>query len=224
MVVFFSAQSQNLSSVLNSVKSGKLSTDDIGAGLKEALNVGVQKGTAQLSAVNGFFGNAAVKILMPPEAQKAEKTLRGMGLGKQVDDAILSMNRAAEDAAKSAAPIFLNAIKQMTITDAVGILKGGDDAATKYLLTKTTVSLTAAFSPVIKQSLEKVDATKYWNSVFSTYNKIPFVKKVNTDLAAYVTDKALTAIFYQVALEEANIRKNPLAQTTNLLKSVFGGK
>jgi hypothetical protein len=224
MVVFFSAQSQNLSSVLNSVKSGKLSTDDIGAGLKEALNVGVQKGTAQLSAVNGFFGNAAVKILMPPEAQKAEKTLRGMGLGKQVDDAILSMNRAAEDAAKSAAPIFLNAIKQMTITDAVGILKGGDDAATKYLRTKTTVSLTAAFSPVIKQSLEKVDATKYWNSVFSTYNKIPFVKKVNTDLAAYVTDKALTAIFYQVALEEANIRKNPLAQTTNLLKSVFGGK
>jgi hypothetical protein len=106
----------------------------------------------------------------------------------------------------------------------VGILKGGDDAATKYLRTKTTVSLTAAFSPVIKQSLEKVDATKYWNSVFSTYNKIPFVKKVNTDLAAYVTDKALTAIFYQVALEEANIRKNPLAQTTNLLKSVFGGK
>jgi hypothetical protein len=212
IILSVSTQSQGIGGVFN-----KLSTDDIGAGLKEALNVGVQKGTAQLSAVNGFFSNAAVKILMPPEAQKAEKTLRGMGLGKQVDDAILSMNRAAEDAAKSAAPIFLNAIKQMTITDAVGILKGGDDAATKYLLT-------AAFNPVIKQSLEKVDATKYWNSVFSTYNKIPFVKKVNTDLVAYVTDKALSAIFYQVALEEVNIRKNPLAQTTSLLKSVFGGK
>jgi len=122
--------------VLNSVKDGKLSTDDIGAGLKEALSIGVQKGSAQLSAVNGFFGDAAVKILMPQEAVKAEKTLRNMGLDKQVDEAILSMNRAAEDAAKSAAPIFVNAIKQMSIQDAAGILKGGDSAATKYLRAK----------------------------------------------------------------------------------------
>lgn len=216
--------STGIKKVLNSVKSGKLSTDDIGAGLKEALSIGVQKGTAQLSAVNGFFGDAAVKILMPPEAVKAEKTLRNMGLDKQVDEAILSMNRAAEDAAKSAAPIFVNAIKQMSIQDAAGILKGGDSAATKYLRGKTTVSLTAAFSPVVKESLGKVDATKYWNSVFSTYNRVPFVKKVNTDLIAYVTDRALSGIFYQVALEEAKIRNNPLAQTTDLLKKVFGGK
>lgn len=224
LMVAISGQSQNISNVLNSVKSGKLSTDDIGAGLKEALSVGVQKGTAQLSSVNGFFGDAAVKILMPPEAIKAEKTLRNMGLGKQVDDAILSMNRAAEDAAKSAATIFVNAIKQMSIQDAAGILKGGDSAATKYLRSKTTVTLTASFSPVVKQSLEKVDATKYWNSVFSTYNRVPFVKKVNTDLNAYVTDRALSGIFYQVAIEEGKIRNNPMAQTTDLLKKVFGGK
>lgn len=219
-----SSQNSKISNVLNSLKGGSLSTDEIGAGLKEALNVGVQKGTTQLSAVNGFFGDAAVKILMPPEAVKAEKTLRNMGLGKQVDDAILSMNRAAEDAAKSAAPIFVNAIKQMSIQDAVGILKGGDSAATKYLRGKTTVSLTAAFTPVVNQSLGKVDATKYWNTVFSAYNKVPFVKKVNTDLIAYVTDKALAGIFYQVALQESKIRKDPMAQTTDLLKKVFGSK
>jgi hypothetical protein len=214
----------SLNKVIGSAAKGKLSTDDIAAGLKEALNVGVRNGTAQLSAADGFFKNAAFKILMPPEALKAEKTLRDMGFSKQVDDAILSMNRAAEDAAKSAAPIFVSAIKQMTIQDAAGILKGGDSAATMYLKQKTALPLTNAFSPIIKESLSKVDATKYWNSVFSTYNKVPFVKKVNTDLNAYVTEKALAGIFYQVALEEQKIRKNPAAQTTDLLKKVFGSK
>src|SRR5437868_11611621 len=127
---------------------GSLTTDDVISGLKEALNNGVNNGTAKLSAVNGFFANAAVKILMPPEAEKVEKTLRSIGLGKEVDNAILSMNRAAEDAAKSAAPIFLSAIKQMSISDAWGILRGGDTAATAYLRKTTTVSLTNAFRPV----------------------------------------------------------------------------
>src|ERR1019366_4063540 len=143
----------SLNKVIGSAAKGKLSTDDIAAGLKEALNVGVRNGTAQLSAADGFFKNAAVKILMPPEALKAEKTLRDMGLSKQVDDAILSMNRAAEDAAKSASPIFVSAIKQMTIQDAAGILKGGDSAATMYLKQKTALPLTNAFSPIIKESL-----------------------------------------------------------------------
>ena len=201
--------------------SSSLSTDDVAKGLKEALNVGVEKGTKKLSAVDGFFKDAAVKILLPPEAQKIEKTLRGMGLGSQVDDAILSMNRAAEDAAKSAAPIFVNAIKQMSIQDAWGILKAGDSSATKYLRTKTTAPLTTAFSPVINQSLAKVDATKYWNTLVSTYNDIPFVHKVNSDLGAYVTDKALSGIFYQVAQQELQIRKDPLARTSELLKKVF---
>lgn len=212
-------------SALNNVKGGSgssLSGDEVGNGLKEALTMGVQKGADQLSAVNGFFGNAAIKILMPPDAQKVEKTLRSMGMGKQVDDAILSMNRAAEDAAKNAAPIFLDAIKKMSIQDAFGILKGGDTAATSYLRSKTTLPLTAAFKPVIDASLKKVDATKYWNTVTTAYNKIPLTKKVETDLTAYVTQKALNGMFFQIALEEAKIRTNPAARTTDLLKKVFG--
>jgi hypothetical protein len=161
-----------------------------------------------------------IKILMPPEAQKVEKTLRKFGFGKQDDNAILSMNRAAEDAAKSAAPIFVNAIKQMSFQDAMSILRGGDFAATNYLKEKTLASLTEAFRPVIESSLRKVDATKYWNTVFTTYNKFSR-EKVDTDLPAYVTDKAMSGIFYQVGQEEQKIRKDPVARTTDLLKKVF---
>lgn len=200
-------------------KSG-LTNEEVVSGLKEALEVGTNNGTQKLSAVDGFFKDAVIKILMPPEAQKAEKTLRNVGFGKQVDDAILSMNRAAEDAAKSAAPIFIQAIKQMTIQDAFGILKGGDFAATNYLKDKTTTSLTEAFRPVIESSLKKVNATKYWNTVFTTYNKFS-TEKVNTDLAAYVTEKALVGIFYQVGQEEQKIRKDPAARVTDILKKVF---
>ena len=205
----------------NKSNNSNLSTDEIANGLKEALNKGVSEGTAKLSAADGFFKDAAIKILMPPDAQKVEKTLRNMGLGQQVDDAILTMNRAAEDAAKSASPIFVNAIKQMSIEDAWSILKGGDSAATKYLRTKTTGELTTAFKPVIEKSLEKTGATKYWNTVFSNYNKFSLTK-VNPDLSSYVTEKALSGIFYQIALEEMQIRKDPVARTTDLLKKVFG--
>jgi hypothetical protein len=158
---------------------------------------------------------------MPEEAKKVEKTLRGMGMGKQVDNAILSMNRAAEDASKSAAPIFINAIKNMSIQDALGILQGNDIAATSYLKEKTTLALTEAFRPVIEKSLEKVDATKYWNTLFTTYNKFSS-DKVNTDLVAYVTERGLAGIFYKVGEEEKQIRKDPLARTTDILKKVFG--
>jgi hypothetical protein len=157
---------------------------------------------------------------MPPEALKAEKKLRSLGMGKLVDDAILSMNRAAEDASKSAAPIFVNAIKQMSIQDAVGVLKGKDTAATSYLRNKTTSPLTEAFRPVIETSLAKVNATKYWNTVFTTYNKFSS-DKINPDLAAYVTEKSLAGIFHQVGLEEQKIRKDPMARTTDILKKVF---
>jgi len=207
--------------VNSSGMQGSLSTADVISGLKEALNNGVSNGTSKLSAVDGFFKDAAIKILMPPEAVKAEKTLRSMGLGKLVDDAILSMNRAAEDAAKSAAPIFLDAIKQMSIGDAWGILRGGDTAATAYLRKTTTAPLTNAFKPVIETSLQKVDATKYWNTVFTTYNKFAF-NKINPDLSAYVTDKALYGIFHEIALQETQIRKDPVARTTDILKKVFG--
>src|SRR5215203_2546829 len=153
--------------ILSSGTKPGLSNDEIISGLKEALNVGTNNATKQLSNVDGFFKDAALKILMPEEAKKAEKKLRSIGMGKLVDDAILSMNRAAEDASKSAAPIFIGAVKQMSISDALGILKGGDFAATGYLKDKTTVSLTQSFRPVIDSSLAKVNATKYWNAVFS---------------------------------------------------------
>lgn len=202
--------------------SGSLTNTDISSGLKEALQIGASNAAKKLSIADGFFGNAALKILMPPEAQKIEKTLRSVGMGKQVDDAILSMNRAAENASQSAAPIFVNAIKGMTITDAVGILKGNDTAATSYLRGKTTSQLTDAFKPVIQESLDKVNATSYWSTLMSAYNAIPFVSKINTDLAGYVTDKALSGMFLTVSQEEKNIRKDPVAQTTDILKKVFG--
>jgi hypothetical protein len=197
-----------------------LSNDEIVSGLKEALSVGTNNASKQLSSVDGFFKDAAIKILMPEEALKAEKKLRSLGMGKMVDDAILSMNRAAEDASKSAAPIFINAVKQMSIQDAVGILKGGDFAATNYLKDKTTTSLTEAFRPVIEASLKKVNATKYWTTVFTTYNKFS-ADKINPDLSAYVTEKSLAGIFHQVSLEEQKIRKDPMARTTDILKKVF---
>jgi hypothetical protein len=159
---------------------------------------------------------------MPPEAQDVEKTLRRFGLGSLVDKTVLSLNRAAEDAAKSATPIFVDAIKHMTISDALGILRGGDFAATNYFKQKTTASLTAAFKPVISKSLNKVDATKYWSDVFTTYNRFSN-KKVETNLTAYVTQKAIDGIFYEVGLEEQKIRKDPAARVTDLLKQVFGG-
>lgn len=225
--LYLNTEAQGLKGLINKAKdvaTGKsaLSNDDIISGLKEALVVGSQKGSNTLSQLDGFFANAALKILLPPEAEKVESTLRKVGMGQQVDDAILSMNRAAEDACKSAAPIFGNAIKQMSFADALGILKGSDTAATGYLRGKTTSELSSAFRPVIEQSLEKVNATKYWNTLITAYNKINILgKKVNPDLSAYVTDKALGGIFYQVAIEEKNIRKDPLARTSDILKKVF---
>ncbi|MDB5199321.1 MAG: hypothetical protein JWO92_1284 [Chitinophagaceae bacterium] len=223
-ISFGSANAQSIKSILNSItKNSDTNSSNIADGLKEALQIGTDRSVQKLSIIDGFFANAALKILMPEEAKKAEQKLRALGFGKQVDNAILSMNRAAEDAAKSAAPIFINAIKQMTIQDAVGILKGSDFAATDYLKNKTSIALTNAFRPVIEASLEKVNATKYWNTIFTTYNKLSF-NKVNPDLSAYVTDKALSGIFYQISLEEQQIRKNPAARTTELLKKVFGSK
>ncbi|MFI5153379.1 MAG: DUF4197 domain-containing protein [Chitinophagales bacterium] len=229
-----SSDSKNsVGSLLNSVKrtvsgggsGSSLSTDEIVGGLKEALSLGAKKSADKLSVVDGFFKDAAVKILLPEQAQKVEKTLRNLGMGKMVDDAILSVNRAAEDAAKSAAPIFVDAVKKMSIQDAVGILKGTDTAATHYLKKTTTPDLTKSFKPVIDSSLQKTDATKYWKTVFETYNNLPTTfKKVDTDLSSYVTQKAMDGIFYYVAIEEKKIRKDPAAQVTDLLKKVFGGK
>jgi len=197
-----------------------LSNDDIASGLKEALRVGTDSASKKLGKANGYFGDAAIKILMPPEAQKAEKTLRMMGMGSVVDKAILSMNRAAEDAATGVSNIFWNSIKQMSINDALQILRGSDTAATFYLKKTTTAELTTKFRPVIDSALIKNDVTKYWKDVFSAYNNFS-AKKVNTDLAAYVTERALSGLFYNIALQEQKIRKDPAAQVTSILKKVF---
>ena len=199
-----------------------LSSDDITNGLKEALRIGAEKGCTNLAKPDGFFKNAALKILMPPEAAKVESTLRSVGLNQYADDFILSMNRAAEDACVTAAPIFVNTIKQMTITDGLNILRGDESAATTYLRSKTTAELKSSFNPIIKTSLDKVNATKYWEKAITAYNAIPFSnKKINPDLSTYVTEKAMEGIYSEIAKQEKNIRANPMARTSELLKRVF---
>jgi hypothetical protein len=204
--------------------SGKgLSNDDIINGLKEALTVGTDSAAKRLHKTDGFFANAALKILMPEEAKKAEATLRKAGLGNLADKAILSMNRAAEDAAGDISGIFIDAVKQMTVTDGLKILQGGDFAATDYLKSNTTTKLTEKMKPVIEASLNTVNAATYWKDAFTAYNKLPFTKsQVNTDLTAYVTERAMSGIFYSIGQEEQKIRKDPAAQVTSLLKKVFG--
>ncbi len=204
----------------NSSAGSGLSTDEIVSGLKEALSLGAEKSTSKLSAPDGFFKDAAVKILLPKQVQDIEKKMRMFGMGKLVDNAELSMNRAAEDAAKSAAPIFLSAIKQMTVTDALNILRGTDTAATAYLRKTTTPQLTTAFMPIITESLKKTDAAKYWKDVFTAYNRFSS-QPVDTDIDSYVTGKALDGIFHYVAQEEVNIRQNPAGRVTDILKKVF---
>jgi Protein of unknown function (DUF4197) len=195
---------------------------EIGNALKEALQQGTSKSADQLSAVNGFFGNAAVKILFPPEAKKVESTLRGMGMNNLCDNVILSLNRAAEDAAKEAKPIFLDAIKQMTLQDATRILTGPNDAATQYFKKTTTGALIIKFKPVIKASLDKVGATKYYGTAAGEYNKLPFVKHLNPDITDYATQKTIDGLFVEIAQEELKIRQNlPDTRSTPLMEKVF---
>jgi hypothetical protein len=199
--------------------------NEAGQGIKEALTKGVTTAVLNLNKTDGFFGSAFYKMLLPPDAQKIETTLRKMGMGAQVDKAILAINRGAEDAVAYAKDIFVDAIKEMTITDALNILRGGKDAATQYFKQKTTTKLIAAFTPSVKSSLDKVEATKYYGDIVNTYNKLPTTfNKVNPDLPSYVVQKAVDALFDQVAKEEANIRENPLARTSDILKKVFGSK
>ena len=198
---------------------------EAGAGIREALSQGLVKAVLQLNNEDGFFKDALYKILLPPDAKKVENTLRDLGLGSMVDKAILQINRGAEDAAGYAKPIFVNAIKSMTLSDAIGLVRNGDTSITHFFREKTTALLTAAFMPVIKSSLDKVNATKYYGDIVTRYNSIPLVfKKVNPDLAGFVTEKATNALFNLVAEEERNIRNNFLARTSDILKKVFGQK
>lgn len=195
---------------------------EITSGIKEALEKGTGISAERLSAQNGYLGNLDVKILFPQEAKNVESTLRSLGLGSMCDQVITSLNRAAEDAAMEAKPIFVDAIKQMSFQDVQKILLGEQNAATQYFQGTTTSSLSAKFSPIIDASLKKVDATKYWSDVMTRYNKVPFVKKVDTDLTAYVTQKAIDGLFIEIAKEELKIRENITARTSPLLQKVFG--
>jgi hypothetical protein len=191
--------------------------------IREALDQGTGRGIGVLNKPDGFFGNETYKLFLPPDASKIENTLRQVGFASLVDKTIVQINRAAEDAVGFARPIFLDAIRQMTIADALNIIKGPRDAATQYFREKTTNQLAAAFLPVVKSSLEKFSATKYYTDLVNTYNNFPTtINKLNPDLPSYVVDKAVTALFDQIAQEEVNIRNNPVARSTEILKKVFG--
>ncbi|MBT1705006.1 DUF4197 domain-containing protein [Chryseosolibacter indicus] len=201
-----------------------LTTAEVAEGLKEALIKGISTGSDLVSQMDGYFKNPEIKIPFPPDVQKVEDRLRQIGFGNEVDKFIMTLNRGAEDAAKEAKPIFITAIKSMTIEDAWAILKGQDDAATQYLKRTTSSQLKEKFKPVIQNSLNKVNATKYYGDIVTRYNQIPLVQKVNPDLDDYATDKAIEGLFLMISKEEKNIRENPVARTTELLKRVFGAQ
>lgn len=220
---------KKVGNVLNSGSSTSTTTNvtegEAAGGIKEALEKGVLKGIGLLNKQDGFFGSEFYKVLLPPDALKAEKALRSIGMGSLVDKAILQINRAAENAVGFAAPIFVNAIKQMTINDALKLVTGGQNSATNFFKEKTTASLVAAFSPVIDSALSQTAATKYYGEIVTKYNSLPTsFTKLDPDLKGYVTNKAVNALFDQIGKEEAAIRSNPAARTTELLKKVFGSK
>ncbi|MES2811434.1 MAG: DUF4197 domain-containing protein [Bacteroidota bacterium] len=194
---------------------------DITGGLKEALNKGIKEQVTKLTATDGFYKNEAVKILLPEELQKVDKALRKMGMSKLADDGIKALNRAAEDAVKESTPIFVDAIKNITITDAKSILLGKADAATTYLQTSTRNPLYDKFNPVVKQSIGKVGADVIWSNMIKKYNSLPWTDKINPDITDYVTNKALDGVFKMISVEEKNIRTNLNSRTSDLLKKVF---
>jgi hypothetical protein len=216
---------ETLSKLPGAGSYGTVTEADAGQGIREALAQGTTTAIFNLNKENAFFGSDVYKIFLPEDAQKVESTLRKLGMGKQVDKAILQINRAAEDAVGFAKPVFVDAIKQMTLTDALNIVKGSSNAATNYFRDKTTDKIVAAFTPSIQRSLDKLEATRYYSEIITAYNNLPTTfKKVNPDLAGFVATKATGALFDQVEKEEANIRANPLARTSEILKKVFGSR
>lgn len=216
--------------VVNSDSSGgvtapSLTNDEVIKGLKEALTIGIQNGANLASVTDGFFKNDIIKLPFPQDAIKIKEKALELGLDGQVNKIELTLNRAAEEASKKAAPIFVDAIKNMSIADGFAILKGGDNAATNFLKKNTTDKLVAAFSPVVKNAIETVELTKFWSPIASKYNTFATLTgktTVNPDLNKYVTTKGIDGLFYMVEQEEKKIRKDPVAQVTDLLKKVFG--
>jgi hypothetical protein len=226
-VLFTNLEAQSIFDKAKKTISGDKSSvteAEAGGGVKEALNNGIASAVSFLNKPDAFLKNDLYKVLLPPDAKKMEKTLRDIGMGKMADDAIEAINRGAEDAVGFATPIFVDAIKQMTVTDALKLVTGGKNSITEFFKAKTSAKLKEAFMPVINKSLEKTNATKYYGDAVARYNKVPLVKKMNPDLADHVAEKTLFALFDRIGVEETNIRSNPAARTSDLLKKVFGGK
>lgn len=225
-LLIFSCANLNLpTSFPTTTQQGGLSNAEIIEGLKEALTVGARNASNSASKTDGFFNNSLIFIPFPPEAIKVKNKLEQAGFKNLVDDFVLSLNRAAEDASTKALPIFTDAVKSMTIADAKNILKGADNAATNYLREKTHSKLVQEFTPVVKQSISKVKVTSYWNPVANTYNTLTALtggSQVNPNLEEYITTKAVDGLFVLIAKEEALIRKDPAARVTDILKKVFG--
>lgn len=211
-----------LQQVVNQLpQSGSVSDLDIAGGLRQALDLGIDKQVTKLTQTDGFFKNELVKILLPEELQKVDKALRDIGLSNLADEGLKALNRAAEDAVGEATPIFVNAVKEITFTDAKNILLGNNDAATQYLTSKTQTALYDKFNPVIKASFDKVGADQIWSNLINKYNAIPFTSNVNPDLTDYVTSEALKGVYTMIAVEEQEIRTKVGSRTTALLQKVF---
>ncbi len=222
LLVFILSSCVEMQQVINQLpQTQNWGTIDISGGLKEALNNGISKQVTKLTGVDGFYKNEAVKILLPEELKKVDSNLRKMGLGSLADEGLKVLNRAAEDAVKEATPIFVDAVKNMSFTDAKTILMGNENSATTYLQSTTSSALYGKFNPVIQNSFTKVGADKVWTNIITKYNSIPFVKKVNPDLTDYVTHQAMSGVFKMIAVEEKNIRTNLNARTSVLLQKVF---
>jgi len=215
------AELQQVITQLPTQGSSELGNTQIGAGLKQALDNGITKQVSKLALKDGFNKNSLVKILLPAELQKVDKTLRSIGLSHLADEGLKVLNRAAEDAVSEAIPVFINAIKGMSFSDAKQILLGDQMAATNYLQRSTSSSLYQKFNPIIKNSFQKVGADQIWKNLITRYNSVPFVKKVNPDLTDYVTNEALKGVFTMVAVEEKNIRTKLSSRNTDLLRKVF---
>ena len=221
--IFMLVSCAELQNVVNTLPTGQVGTDPtmISNGLRQALDFGIDKQVTKLTQENGFYKNKLVKILLPEELQKVDRTLRDIGLGSLADEGLKAMNRAAEDAVKEATPIFVSAVKEITFTDAKNILLGPDNAATNYLENRTNNQLYAKFNPVIQNSFSKVGADRIWTNIITKYNSVPFVNKVNPDLTDYVTNEALKGVYTMIGVEEKKIRSSVSSRTTTLLRQVF---
>ncbi len=223
LLIFNLTACAELQQVVNQLpqSTGTIGNADIAAGLRQALDLGIDKQVSKLTQTDGFFKNDLVKILLPEELQKVDKALRDVGLSNLADEGLKVLNRAAEDAVKEATPIFVDAVKGITFADAKNILLGNNDAATQYLTSKTQTALYDKFNPVIKNSFSKVGADKIWSNLINKYNAIPFTNNVNPDLTDYVTGEALKGVYTMIAVEEKEIRTKLSSRTTDLLKKVF---